>query len=142
MFYLSILRYMKINKLIKAFSLLLVVAFAACADFEDTVIDSPQKAAGNQGVFFPKTNAQAFELEPTDPTQMTLTIARDVSSGAVQVPITVDNNDDNVFVVPASVNFADGETEVEFVVTFPEAGEGTTYNLALSVSGDDVVNPY
>ena len=42
---------MKINKLIKAFSLLLVVAFAACADFEDTIIDSPQKSAGNQECF-------------------------------------------------------------------------------------------
>src|SRR5690554_221461 len=142
MFYLSILRYMKINKLIKALSLLLVVAFAACADFEDTSIDSPQKAAGNQGVFFPSSNPSLFELEPAEATQVTLKIAREVSSGSISVPINIETNDDDVFIVPQSVNFADGETEVEFIVTFPSAAEGIAYDLKLVVEGDDFVDPY
>ncbi len=142
MYYLQFKICMKINKLIKAFSLLLVVAFAACSDFEDTITDSPLRPAGNQGVYFPTTNSTVFELEPTDPTQLTLTIEREVSSGAFQVPINVEINDSSVFNVPQSVSFADGETEVEFTITFPEAEEGVTYNLALSVSGDDIVNPY
>lgn len=142
MFYLSFKRYMKINKLIKAFSLLLVVAFAACADFEDTIVDSPQRPAGNQGVFFPASNASLFELEPAAATQITLKIAREVSSGAVSVPLNVVTNDDNVFNVPQSVSFADGEKEVEFTVNFPNAAEGIAYELKLSVEGDDLVNPY
>lgn len=75
---------MKINRLIKAFSLLLVVAFTACSDFEDTELLSPEKPAGNQGVFFPTTNATAHELEPTDPTQITVKVSRTVSSGAAR----------------------------------------------------------
>src|SRR5690554_6196809 len=142
MFYLQFEMYMKINKLIKTFSLLLVVAFAACSDFEDTVAPSPQRPAGNQGVYFPTSNPSLFELEPTAATQVTLKVARELSSGAVQVPITVETNDDNVFNVPQSVSFADGETEVSFTVTFPDAAEGVAYNLKLSVVGDDLVNPY
>lgn len=133
---------MKINKLIKAFSLLLVVAFAACSDFEDTITDSPQRPAGNQGVYFPTSNPSLFELEPAAATQVTLKVARELSSGAVQVPITVETNDSSVFNVPQSVSFADGETEVSFTVTFPDAAEGVAYNLKLSVVGDDLVNPY
>src|SRR5690606_5741912 len=49
---------------------------------------------------------------------------------------------DNVFDVPESVSFADGQKEVDFTVSFPDAGEGTTYNLKLALEGDQFVNPY
>lgn len=133
---------MKINRLIKAFSLLLVVAFTACSDFEDTELLSPEKPAGNQGVFFPTSNVAAHELEPTDPTQITVTVSRSVASGAASVPVIVKTNDDNVFNVPATANFAEGETETDIVVTFPDADEGITYKLVLAVEGDQSVDPY
>jgi hypothetical protein len=133
---------MKINRLIKAFSLLLVVAFTACSDFEDTELLSPEKPAGNQGVFFPTTNVTAHELEPTDPTQITVKVSRTVSSGAASIPLVVVTNDEGVFNVPATANFADGETETDVVVTFPNADEGITYKLVLAVEGDQSVDPY
>ncbi len=133
---------MKINRLLKVLSLSLLVLFTACSDYEDTVVPSPDRPAGNQGVYFPTDNSSLFELEPAEATQITLTIAREVSTGSVSVPITVEVNDDNVFNVPQSVTFADGETEVDFVVTFPNAVEGVAYNLKLAVVGDDIVNPY
>lgn len=132
---------MKINNIIKAFSLLLVVVFSACSDFEDTIVESTKRTAGNQGVYFP-SNPALFELEPADDTSITLKIAREVSTGAVQVPIVVEVNDENVFNVPQTVSFADGESEVEFTVTFPEAAEGIAYDLKLIVEGEDLVNPY
>lgn len=133
---------MKINRLIKAFSLLLVVAFAACSDFEDTELISPDKPAGSQGAFFPTSNVAAHELEPTDPTQITVTVSRAVSTGAASLPIVVKTNDDNVFNVPATANFAEGETETDIVITFPNADEGITYKLELAVEGDQSVDPY
>src|SRR5690554_6191930 len=133
---------MKLNRIIKAFSLLLVVAFAACSDFEDTELLSPEKPAGNQGVFFPTTNVTAHELEPTDPTQITVKVSRTVSSGAASIPLVVVTNDEGVFNVPATANFADGETETDVVVTFPDADEGITYKLVLAVEGDQSVDPY
>lgn len=98
--------------------MLLVVAFTACSDFEDTELLSPEKPAGNQGVFFPTTNVTAHELEPTDPTQITVKVSRTVSSGAASIPLVVVTNDEGVFNVPATANFADGETETDIVVTF------------------------
>ncbi len=133
---------MKINRLIKAFSMLLIVAFAACSDFEDTELISPDKPAGSQGAFFPTSNVAAHELEPTDPTQITVTVSRAVSTGAASLPIVVKTNDDNVFNVPATANFADGETETDILVTFPNADEGVTYKLVLAVEGDQSVDPY
>lgn len=132
---------MKINNIIKAFSLLLVVVFSACSDFEDTIVESTKRTAGNQGVYFP-SNPALFELEPAEDTSITLKIAREVSTGAVQVPIVVEVNDENVFNVPQTVSFAEGVTEVEFTVTFPEAAEGIAYDLRLALEGDDLVNPY
>ncbi|SHJ01453.1 hypothetical protein SAMN05444280_10987 [Tangfeifania diversioriginum] len=133
---------MKINKLLIAISVLVALAVAACSEFEDTVEPSPAVPDGCQGVYFPASNTSAYELEPTEPTQITITIAREVSSGAVEVPVNVEVNDEDVYNVPSSISFADGETEVDFTVTFPDAGEGTTYNLKLAVEGDEYVNPY
>lgn len=135
---------MKIMKKIYLLGFLIgMIAFVGCSE-DDLVTPSPspEAPAGTQGVYFPSSNQSAFELMPVDPTEFEMTIARTVSTGAVDVPITVEVNDDNVFVVPSSVSFADGETEKTFKVTFPSAAEGTTYNLKLNVEGDDYVNPY
>lgn len=133
---------MKIDRLIKAFSLLLVVMFSACSDFEDTEILSPAKPAGNQGVFYPTSNVSAFELEPTDATQISVKVSRAVSAGAASIPVIVLTNDEGVFNVPATANFADGEKETSIVVTFPNAAEGITYKLKLGLEGDISVDPY
>ncbi len=135
---------MKIMKKIYLLGLLIgLIAFAGCS--EDDLVKptpSPEAPAGTHGVYFPVSNKAAFELMPDDPTEIELKIARSVSTGAVDVPITVEVNDDNVFVVPSSVSFAAGETEKSFKVTFPTAAEGVTYNLKLNVEGEEYVNPY
>jgi hypothetical protein len=133
---------MKINKLLIAVFVLAAIAMTSCSEFEDTVEPSPAVPEGCQGVYFPTSNTEVFELEPTESTQVTLTIARNVSTGAVDVPIIIKENDEDVFNVPENVTFADGETEVDFTVSFPNAAEGTTYNLRLAVEGDEYVNPY
>ncbi len=133
---------MNINKLLIVFSVLVAFAISACSEYEDTIEPSPSVPAGNQGVYFPSSNTSVFELEPTEPTEITLSIARAESSGAVDVPIIVEINDGDVFNVPQTVSFADGETEKDFTVSFPNAGEGTTYELKLAVEGEQYVNPY
>ena len=113
-----------INKIFLLGALIGLVAFIGCS--EDDLIKptpSPDAPEGTQGVYFPTTNKAAFEFMPVDPTEFTMTIARSTSEGSVDVPLTVDVNDDNVFVVPASVNFKAGETEATFKVTFPTAAE-------------------
>ena len=47
-----------------------------------------------------------------------------------------------VYLMSETANFADGETETDLVVTFPDAAEGVTYKLVLAVEGDQFVDPY
>lgn len=116
--------------------------FAAC---EEPIADrepSPLTPETNQGVYFPSSNKAVYEMEPTAPTQFDVVVARTDSTNALDLPIVVDLNDEDVFVVPETVSFAAGEKEATFTVSFPTAGEGTTYNLKLSVRGDEFDNPY
>nr|WP_319401164.1 hypothetical protein [uncultured Carboxylicivirga sp.] len=133
---------MKLNKLYTAVLILVTALFAGCSEYEDSVTPGGQTPEGCQGVYFPSTNTSMFELEPSDPTTITLTIARTNTSGAAEVPVSVEANTENVFVAPSSVSFADGEAEVSFDVTFPDAAEGVTYSLQLLVSGDEYVDQY
>jgi hypothetical protein len=115
--------------------------FAAC---EESITDresSPVMPDDCIGVYFP-TTSMVVELEPVEPTQITIDISRVDSARAVEVPITVDINTDDVFVVPAKASFAAGEKTTSITITFPSADEGVTYNLKLSVLGDEYVNKY
>ena len=120
-----------------------MVAFIGCS--EDDLIEptpSPEIPAGNQGVYFPASNKSAFAILTEDPAEIEITIARNASEGAVDVPLTQEVNDDNIFVVPATVSFAAGEKETTFKVTFPNAAIDKAYNLKLNVEGEQYVNPY
>ena len=133
---------MKLNKIYIAFLMVAMSLTWGCDDYEDTVKPSPAAPEGCQGVFFPNSNKALFELEPADAKEITLTISRVAKTGSVEVPLTVETNTEDVFDVPSSVTFADGETEATFKVVFPAAGEGTAYNLKVAVVGDQYVNPY
>ena len=53
--------------------------------------------------------------------------------GAVSVPLNVVSNDEDIFHVPATAEFKDGEAETTVKVTFPDAAVGTTYALTVEV---------
>jgi hypothetical protein len=116
--------------------------FAACEkDIQDRE-SSPVMPENCQGVYFPSTNPSVVELEPSQPTQFSITIARTDSVSAAEVPITVETNTNNVFVVPEKAVFAANAKETTLTITFPKAAEGITYELKLSVSGDEYVSKY
>jgi hypothetical protein len=116
--------------------------FTACEDAIQDRENSPVMPESCLGVYFPTTNPAVVELEPTEPTQITITIARTDSVSAAEVPITVVTNTDDVFVVPAKAVFAAGAKTTTLTVAFPKADEGITYKLKLSVSGDEYVSQY
>ncbi|MDR1524772.1 MAG: hypothetical protein LBS79_05895, partial [Tannerella sp.] len=125
------------------FSIILagMFSFVACDSNEIQREPSPEVAPGCQGVYFPATNTSAFELEPTDPTEITLQISR-TATDAATVPLVAELNEQSVFVVPESVSFAAGEKTKDIKVTFPGAREGIAYILKLKVEGDAYVNSY
>ncbi len=119
-----------------------LLIFASC---EEQIMDreqSPVMPENCLGVYFPSTNQAVVEMEPTEATEISIIISRTDSVSAVDVPITVEINDSNVYVVPEKVSFDAGEATTTFKVTFPNSEEGVTYNLKLKVVGDEYVNQY
>lgn len=123
-------------------ALFAVITLHSCK--EDAPVYEPAEKSDivSQDIYFPDTNAEAFELEPSEPTQITLKMARNNASGAANVPLKVELNTEDVFVAPSTVSFAAGEKEKEFTVTFPTAKEGIAYTLRLSVEGEEYVSTY
>ena len=133
-----------VNKILLALGVF-ALTFASCEDVVEQQGPAPAVPENCLGISFPlseKYNKSVYEMEPTATREITLAMSRTKVGTAVAVPITVDVNDSSVFVVPDSVHFAANDTVATFKVTFPDAKDGITYNLKLSVSGADYVNPY
>jgi hypothetical protein len=116
--------------------------FTACREAIPDRDPSPVMPENCLGVYFPTTNPTVVELEPSEPTQFSITISRVDSVSAAEVPITVETNKDNVFVVPEKAVFEANAKETTLTITFPKADVGISYDLKLLVSGDQYVNKY
>jgi hypothetical protein len=134
---------MKLNKIFLLAGIALAGVFAACSDDDD--YEKGAVASGNQlqTVTFGAKNIYSAELDPSDPTSCTITVYRDSAhmDQAATVPLKVLTNTDNVFVVPASAEFAAGKAEAEVLVTFNNAEIGVPYDLEIGLD-DSYVNPY
>ncbi len=133
-----------VNKILLALGVF-ALTFVSCEDTVEPQSPAPTVSENCQGVYFPVSDAYnnaAYEMEPTETREITLAMSRTRTGEAVEVPLTVVVNDSDVFVVPETVYFGATDTLSTFTVTFPNAEEGITYNLELTVSGDDYVNPY
>jgi hypothetical protein len=118
-----------------------ILVFVSCNEEDIKREASPDVVQGCQGVYFPATNTSAFELEPTDPTEIILQISR-TATDAATIPLIAEINEQGVFDVPESVSFASGGMSKDIKVTFPRAKEGISYILKLKVEGDAYVNAY
>jgi hypothetical protein len=120
----------------------ILFGFVACTEDLPERGNSPVMPENCQGVFFPATNMTTVELDPLEPKEMTISISRVNYANAIEVPLTVAVNTENIFEVPQKVAFAAGEETTQFVVKFPNADVGVTYQLSLIVKGDEFANEY
>lgn len=115
---------------------------ASCSDDD---YEKGEVASGSQlmGVTFGTDNIVTEELDPTEPTSYTITVYRSDANAAeaLSVPLTVLSNTEDIFTVPASVDFAAGSTEAGVVVSFDEAEIGVSYDLEVALD-ERYVNPY
>lgn len=113
-------------------ALLSILALASCSD-DDKYVAGAQDAADNAGVYFPVIDGGDNEVDPSDPTEFTFKVDRMNTKGTLSVPLTVKSNDDNIFEIPATAEFADGEAETTVKVTFPQAEVGVTYAMEVEI---------
>ncbi|MGM9841201.1 MAG: hypothetical protein ACI31D_03260, partial [Candidatus Limisoma sp.] len=121
---------MKFNKIFFGILAVSALTFTACSDYEDTDVLSPR--ANDDNVRILASNPASLELDPTD-AQFELALAR-TSTNAAEYKINVIQNDENAFVFPETVAFADGETEATITVKMADnapIGKAVSYEIAL-----------
>ncbi len=132
---------MKLNKLFILAGIALASAFTSCSDDSDYAAGPQPAGTQLNGVTFGNFNNIAIELDPADPTTYEISISRTDASQTITVPLKVLKNTDNVYAVPESVIFQEGQTEAFIQVSFNNASVGTPYKLEVKID-DAFVNPY
>lgn len=132
-----------INKIYLTALVALVAMIGGCQ--EDSLVQpgaSPSVPENNIGVFFPSSVTSVFEMAPEDAKEIELTISRQVTDQAVEVPLKASNESSSVFVLPETVHFDVGQATTTFKVTFEAAELGVEYNLNITADGLEFINPY
>lgn len=139
-----------INKFTALILAVTAMAFTACsekgAEYDPALVD----ASSDQVYFSNKDNSKTFLLD-NGQTSINIDVYRTSAEGNCTVSLTKTTND-NIFNIPASVTFADGQTQATFPVTFDFNYflENADTNIPLSIAlgndltlyGDAVVNVF
>ena len=123
---------------------LLAFSFIAvsCKDKEYEYIPGEPEASGCYGVYFPTQDASGSHVyDPTMDRSVKITVSRTNSTGAITVPYTVSTSEDGVFNF-GTINFADGQSETELVVTFPNAKVGVDYSFSVQIEDNQYASLY
>lgn len=113
-----------------------VLAFTACSDDDDFAAGEQEKSGVQSAYFNQNAYLRSVEVEP-GATSFDITVSRWNTANAATVGITVVNNEENVFDVPASVSFAAGEADAVLTITAPRAEEGVNYGLTIGIAEED-----
>lgn len=119
----------------------LALTLGACTDDEPKF--NPAPAVEELPVFFSYENETQLEIFENT-TNIEVPVYRRSAEGALTVPVTATVTPDaDGFTIPATVEFADGETEAIFNVDLDmtKIKGRTDYNMTLSIA-DGEVNPY
>lgn len=127
---------MKINKIFLLAAMALTgMGLASCSSDDDF---TPGKPAGSNNVYFTNQAAQALDLSASS---FTITLGRTDAGSAVSVPLK-QVQVDPVFTVPATAEFAAGETETEVTIQISgDAEPFTDYQLRLAIP-EEYTSPY
>lgn len=122
---------------------LAVLTFGAVSCVEEPAyVEGEPDLEGCYGVYFPAQEATgSHTYDPSMEKIVTFTVARKNSNGEITVPVEVKASAENVFTV-GELSFADGQSETELTVTFPNAETGVTYALSLAVNDPQYASKY
>ena len=131
----KIFRYAKI-----AIAALVTVAMAACtSDYE---YDTPEALKGAQ-VYFSNTLPSKIEVNK-ESGNFDVTLSRQNTEGELTVPLMFTADEGNIYTVPSTVTFADGEATANIHVTFnpDELVYGNYVGGTISFDADNFSTPY
>ena len=130
-------------------SLRYILAMAAMSLFTAACVqETPYEkgepdADGCYGVYFPaQASLEPQVIEPGQKTLDTIYVARTVTTGAIDVPVTVKGDSLELFTVNNTVSFADGQTESFLIVDYSKINLGITYDIHLSIEDPQYASKY
>ena len=131
-----------INKITTCIVFCLFIGFTACVD---EVSYTPAETPENAQVFFPSSLPSTVSLS-TDMsiTSYNIELRRYIKKNAVNVSLTVVNENPDIFTIPTSVSFAAGAETANITISYdPELLEfGDFKPLRISVSDQNLTSPY
>ena len=92
------------------------------------------------GVYFPAGQGGTISLDPEEAMELEFTAARTIENGDITVPVTVAASED-IFTI-GKIEFADGQTETTFKVSFPKAELSKDYSCTISLTDRKYVSSY
>lgn len=131
---------MKLNKIFLAVATVGVL-FSSCEQTftPEPLVDAPENP---QAVYFQTPDMTGVEIDPeANVTEYPIVIQRADSTEALTLNLLVNQNDQDVFNVPATFSFAAGVGTDTLVVGLDSMAAGVTYELVLQLD-PTVVNPY
>ena len=127
------------NRIYAALAFLAFVCPTACVEEAPVYEAGEPDLEGCYGVYFP-TQTSEFALEPTDPTSVTITLARTVSKDDIIVPVVLTDTT-GVFTV-SDIVFEDGQSETTATLSFPTAKIGTNYAFYINIDDPEYASHY
>lgn len=123
------------------YAFIAVFVLAGCDDSSDYLTGAPEDP-DCYNVYFPaQDNATDLELDPAAETKLSFIARRTNSEGAITVPVSVKKNQSGVFAL-SSIEFADGQEETTFDVTFPDTEIGTKYTCEINIDDTKYASVY
>ena len=129
------------NKIFKlALCAVVALGFTACTEEVDYT-PAQQSAVEDSQVYFMASNSSAPVMQKDD-TSFSVLVGRANGGSAQSIPVIATNPNADIFTVPATIEFAAGETEKELVIqTSAKMELAKSYYLKLEIP-EEFVNPY
>lgn len=115
------------------YALAATVFLTGCSD-DETYTAGEQENPDCYGVYFPsQANIADLELDPADEPALSFTVRRTKSEGEITVPVTISSVQGDEIFEATEIEFADGQEETTFVISFPDTEVGTTYSCEVNI---------
>ena len=108
----------------------------SCSDKDDYKWGPKDPEDGSKTEVYFAKSGESLELDPAEEV-ISVTINRKDPTGDITVPLIVKWNQEGVFEVPESVDFADGSATASFDVNVAKALVGKEYTLEIGVPDDN-----
>lgn len=127
------------NRIYTALAFVALMCPTACVEEAPVYVPGGPDADGCYGVYFP-TQSSEFALEPTDPTSVTITLARTVTDGGITVPVVL-TDETGIFSI-SDIDFEDGQSETTATIDFADAVVGTQYSFYVNILDPQYASAY